>query len=163
MRESDRFDNQIRTHGTVNYMSVRRGFSHGCHRLYNYRAVRLFSFVLRHRAFERKGQARLAYTHRFEHRGEEYQINLHTRGYFYELTPPVPVNVLRGRIRGTLQEPVEEYVKKPGQLYQDDLPQRTGGTKRPSAAPRTGGGTSNPMEQRQTAVNRKGLRLLAAF
>ncbi|MCK5798019.1 MAG: hypothetical protein KAI47_12575 [Deltaproteobacteria bacterium] len=31
-------DNQVRMHGTVNYMSVRNGFSHGCHRLYNYRA-----------------------------------------------------------------------------------------------------------------------------
>ena len=124
-------DNQIRTHGTVNYMSVRKGFSHGCHRLYNYRAVRLFSFVLRHRNFIRKGQSRLAYRNRFEHRGEEYQINLHTRGYYYELTPPVPVLVLAGRIRGQREEPYEDYVKKPSAIYQDDLPDQ----KKPKASP----------------------------
>ncbi|PIE18041.1 MAG: hypothetical protein CSA65_06305 [Proteobacteria bacterium] len=133
-------DNQVRTHGTVNYMSVRNGFSHGCHRLYNYRAVRLFSFVLRHRAFERKGQARLGYTHRFEHRGEEFQINLHTRGYFYELKPPMPVMVLEGRIRGKKKKPYEHYVKKPTQLYQEDLPKLQGQKKR--------GGSS--MKQDQT-------------
>ncbi len=127
-------------HGTVNYMSVRNGFSHGCHRLYNYRAVRLFSFILRHRAFERKGQTRLGYAHRFEHRGEEFQINLHTRGYYYELTPPVPVNVLEGNIRGKKKEPYEHYVKKPTQLYQEDLPSLHHGKK-----PKPGG-----MKQDQT-------------
>ncbi|MBW2731249.1 MAG: L,D-transpeptidase [Deltaproteobacteria bacterium] len=115
-------DNQVRTHGTVNYMSVRAGFSHGCHRLYNYRAVRLFSFVLRHREFDRRGQTRLAYRHRFEHRGEEFQINLHTRGYYYELKPPLPVEVLEGRIRGKAKKPFPNYVKKPSVLYQEDLP-----------------------------------------
>ena len=114
-------DNQVRTHGTVNYMSVRAGFSHGCHRLHNFRAVRLFSFVLRHRNFVRKGQARLAYHNRFEHRGEEFQINIHTRGYFYELTPPVPIEVLEGTIRGKKKEPYPDYVQKPTQLYQEDL------------------------------------------
>ena len=43
------FDNQIRTHGSVDYTSIARRFSHGCHRLVNARAVRLFGFVLRHR------------------------------------------------------------------------------------------------------------------
>ena len=38
------------------------------------------------------------------------------------LTPPVPVNVLKGRIKGKKQEPYEEYVKKPGRIYQEDLP-----------------------------------------
>ncbi len=44
------FDNQIRTHGSVDYTSIARRFSHGCHRLVNNRAVRLYDFVLRHRA-----------------------------------------------------------------------------------------------------------------
>ena len=136
VRKSDGFDNQIRTHGSVNYMSILSRYSHGCHRLFNYLAVRLFSFVLRHRHFERKGQSKLSYSHRFEHKGEEYQINLHTRGYYYELTPPMDVQVLEGRIRGERKEPYEEYVKKPGNVYQDDLP---GG--------RSGGGT---MHQPQT-------------
>jgi hypothetical protein len=129
-------DNQVRTHGTVNYMSISssNGFSHGCHRLRNYAAVRLFSFVLRHRAFERKGQTRLAYSQRFEHKGEEFEIDLRTRGYYYELTPPVPVNVLEGRIRGEAQKPIERYIKKPTVVYQEDLP--TLKRKTPAGAPR---------------------------
>ena len=42
-------DNQIRTHGSVDYMSIMRRYSHGCHRLYNMNAVRMFSFILQHR------------------------------------------------------------------------------------------------------------------
>ncbi|MBK8480718.1 MAG: hypothetical protein IPL40_06045 [Proteobacteria bacterium] len=142
-------DNQVRTHGTVNYMSVFSGFSHGCHRLRNFQAVRLFSFVLRHRNFKRIGQLRLAYTHRFEHRGEEFQINLHTRGYYYELTPPLPVNVLEGTIRGTLKQPIEEYVKKPSQVYQDELPPAGGRPKGPSGAPRGHDAPHSHMQQQQ--------------
>lgn len=150
VREDDGFDNQIRTHGTVNYMSVRAGFSHGCHRLYNYQAVRLFSFLLRHRDFVRKGQYRLAYEHRFEHKGEDFQINLHTRGYYYELTPPVHVDVTEGRIRGTLKEPVEEYVKKPSEVYQEDLPSRRTLNRPSVGSPRTHPREANPLRQHQT-------------
>lgn len=142
-------DNQVRTHGTVNYMSVFSGFSHGCHRLRNFQAVRLFSFVLRHRKFKRLGQLRLAYTHRFEHRGEEFQINLHTRGYYYELTPPLPVNVLEGTIRGKLKQPIETYVKKPSQIYQDDLPAAGGRPKGPSGAPRGDDARKSHLQQQQ--------------
>ena len=102
-------------------MSIRGSFSHGCHRLYNYSAVRLFSYVLRHRPFKRLGQAHVGYTKRFEYKGDEFQVNIHTRGYRYELTPPVPVNVLKGRIKGERKEPYEDYVKKPGKVYQSDL------------------------------------------
>jgi hypothetical protein len=131
-------DNQVRTHGSVNYMSIRSGkYSHGCHRLYNYRAVRLFSFVLAHRDFERKGQSRLRYQHRYEHLGEEFQMDIRTRGYYYEMTPPVPVNVLEGNIKGETKEPVEEYVKKPTKVYQDDVAASVKGSKKPAAgAPR---------------------------
>ena len=52
------FDNQIRTHGSVDYTSIARRFSHGCHRLVNNRAVRMFDFVLRHRAFAASGTCR---------------------------------------------------------------------------------------------------------
>lgn len=142
-------DNQVRTHGTVNYMSVFSGFSHGCHRLRNFQAVRLFSFVLRHRKFKRLGQLRLAYTHRFEHRGEEFQINLHTRGYYHELTPPLPVNVLEGTIRGKLKQPIEHYVKKPSQIYQDDLPTAGGRPKGPSGAPRGDDAPKSHLQQQQ--------------
>lgn len=145
VREKDGFDNQIRTHGTVNYMSVYSGFSHGCHRLFNYRAVRLFSFVLRHRNFVRVGQSTLAFNHRFEHHGEEFQINLHTRGYYYELTPPVKVDVLEGRIRGKLKEPLEDYVKKPGRVYQDDLKELRGNKPIKKPATSTSMGQDQPI------------------
>ncbi len=47
--ESDWVDNGIRSHGSVNYRSILRGHSHGCHRLFNHLAVRMTSFLLRHR------------------------------------------------------------------------------------------------------------------
>jgi hypothetical protein len=145
-------DNGIRMHGSVNYMSIlRRAFSHGCHRLLNFQAVRLFSFVLRHRNFERKGQSKLAYNHRFEHRGEEFHISLHTRGYYYELTPPLPVNVLEGRLKGKLKEPTKEYVKKPSVVYQEDLNKGQTTPRKATGAPRTGEQTpASPMTQKQT-------------
>ncbi len=116
-------DNMVRTHGSVNYMSIKSssGFSHGCHRLFNFRAVRLFSFVLGHRPFVRKGQSHLRVPRRFEHRGEEYQMDIWTRGYKYEMTPPVPVNVLEGNVKGAKQDPIKQRVKKPTVLYQEDL------------------------------------------
>ena len=143
-------DNQVRTHGSVNYMSIQNKFSHGCHRLYNYRAVRMFSFVLAHRPFERKGQSRLAYQYRFDHLGEEFQTDLRTRGYYYELTPPVPVNVLEGNIRGETKEPVEGYIKKPSVVYQDDLTKVKGTGKGSTGAPRiTPKKPVSPMNQPQ--------------
>ncbi len=128
-------DNQVRTHGSGNYMSiVGRKYSHGCHRLFNYRAVRIFSFVLRHRTFERRGQSRLSYANRYEHRGEDFHNQLDTRGYYYILKPPVEVMVREGNIKGSVDKPIEEYVKKPTAVYNEDLRALKG--KAPSGAPR---------------------------
>ena len=115
-------DNQIRTHGTSNYLSVEKGFSHGCHRLHNHNAVRLFSFVLRHRRFVREGQQRASYRHAFNYQGRSYAIKLKTRGYQYALTPPVPVNVLKGRILSRRKRPYRGYVRHRKTVYQADLP-----------------------------------------
>ena len=49
------FDNGIRTHGSFDYMSLRGRFSHGCHRLYNNLAVRLFSLAQERSITLRKG------------------------------------------------------------------------------------------------------------
>ncbi|MFH1131325.1 MAG: hypothetical protein V1754_08320, partial [Pseudomonadota bacterium] len=144
-------DNMVRTHGSGNYMSIiQGGHSHGCHRLLNIQAVRLFSFVLRHRKFIRKGQAKLVYNHRFEHRGEEFHINLHTRGYYYEMTPPVPVHVLEGRILGVTKEPILEYVKKPSVVYQEDL----NPDQKPSSLPQTGAPRIRTAPQPQSPMTR---------
>jgi hypothetical protein len=112
------FDNQIRTHGSVDYTSIARRFSHGCHRLVNNRAVRLFDFLLRHRTFARLGSRPLhRFKRRFEHQGQRYEYELETRGYYYDLRPPVRVRVLEGRILGAAHEPIAGYVRKPGVDY----------------------------------------------
>jgi hypothetical protein len=111
------FDNQIRTHGSVDYTSIARRFSHGCHRLVNNRAVRLYDFVLRHRAFKRIGNVPLNLKKRFEVDGESYRYAIKTRGYYYELRDPVPVNVLEGRIMGDVKKPIVAFVRKPGVDY----------------------------------------------
>jgi len=111
------FDNQIRTHGSVDYTSIARRFSHGCHRLVNSRAVRLFDFVLRHRAFQRVGNLPLIMRRRLEYEGKPYHYAITTRGYYYELTPPLPVDVTTGRIMGQVQRPIDAYLPKPGVDY----------------------------------------------
>ena len=96
------FDNQIRTHGSVDYTSIARRFSHGCHRLVNTRAVRLFGFVLRHRTHERLGDSTLKLKRYFQVEGlrggepRRFGYELTTRGYYYELRPPLPVTCWRG-------------------------------------------------------------------
>jgi hypothetical protein len=42
---------------------------------------------------------------------------LGTRGYQYELTPPIPVEVTEGRIRGARKRPITEFMPKPGVEY----------------------------------------------
>ena len=115
------FDNQIRTHGSVDYTSIARRFSHGCHRLVNNRAVRLFDFVLRHRPFKRVGNVPLNLKKRFEVEGEVYKYAIKTRGYYYELPEPITVTVLEGKIMGEVKKPITAYVRKPGVDYGEDL------------------------------------------
>jgi hypothetical protein len=114
------FDNQIRTHGSVDYTSIARRFSHGCHRLVNNRAVRLYDFVLRHHEFKRIGDVPLNLKKRFEVDGEKYRYALTTRGYYYELANPIAVNVLEGRIMGDVKKPIVAFVRKPGVDYGPD-------------------------------------------
>jgi hypothetical protein len=113
------FDNQIRTHGSDDYTSIARRFSHGCHRLVNNRAVRMYDFVLRHRRFRRQGNVPIALKRRFEVDKQPYRYELKTRGYYYELDEPVPVNVLEGRVMGDVKKPITAYVRKPGVDYSD--------------------------------------------
>ncbi|RLB54911.1 MAG: hypothetical protein DRJ42_07745 [Deltaproteobacteria bacterium] len=105
-------DEGIRTHGSVDYMSIMRRHSHGCHRLHNHIAVRLMSFVLAHRPHTREGQDLLSYRRVLEHDDNEYHMEINQRGYVFRLDDPLPVTVLEGRIRGTTQTPVEHPVPK---------------------------------------------------
>lgn len=106
-------DNSIRTHGSVDYMSILRRYSHGCHRLYNMSAVRLFSFILQHRQFNREGQIKLGFSREFVHDDQTFKISLKTRGYRYKLVEPIAVDVTEGRIRGNRKTPIEGYIPKP--------------------------------------------------
>ncbi len=107
------FDNGIRTHGSVDYMSILRRFSHGCHRLLNMNAVRMFSFVLLHREYKREGQQPVGVGRYIEHNERTYHMKIGTRGYKYELVEPIPVEVTRGRIKGRRKSPIETYVPRP--------------------------------------------------
>lgn len=96
-------DRGIRVHGSVSYRSIISGTSHGCHRLYNHLAVRLAGFVLRHRAHTRHGSIPARYERTARAHGVAVPLRIESRGYRFELTPPVPVEVLVGRIRGELR------------------------------------------------------------
>ncbi len=110
-------DNGIRTHGSGDYLSLRGRFSHGCHRLYNNLAVRLFSFVLGHHRYRTLGPLALDYRRTFWWKGELFDIRLPNRGFYFELDPPVPVETLEGRVRGQQKTPILGYVPKPGIHY----------------------------------------------
>jgi hypothetical protein len=120
------FDNQIRTHGSDDYTSIARRFSHGCHRLVNSRAVRMFDFILRRRPFERIGNQPITLRKRFTYEDKQYEYLLDTRGYYYELKQPIPVLVTEGRILGKTKRPVEAFVPKPGVDYGDGEDESSG-------------------------------------
>jgi hypothetical protein len=138
------FDNQIRTHGSVDYTSIARRFSHGCHRLVNNRAVRLFDFVLRHHAFRRVGNIPLKMKKRFSVDNKRYAYELRTRGYYYELESPIPIDVAEGRIMGQVKKPIVAFVRKPGVDYSAPAP--SSGDAAASIASPTGGEPSGVSE-----------------
>ncbi len=123
---SSLFDNQIRTHGSVDYTSIARRYSHGCHRLVNSRAVRMFDFILRRRPFQRVGNQPMNLRKRFTYEDKEYEYLLDTRGYYYELDRPIPVLVTEGHIKGKVKHPIEAYVPKPGVDYGDSEDESSG-------------------------------------
>ena len=98
-------DEGIRTHGSVSYRSILVGTSHGCHRLYNHLAVRLTGYVLAHREHVRRGRLPALWEREVSHEGSTATLAVDTRGYLFELTPPVPVEVLEGNVRGRRRRP----------------------------------------------------------
>lgn len=113
------WDNGVRVHGSSEILSIRNpeAYSHGCHRLMNHLAVRLFSFVLQHRNVIIEGDKPLDFARQFLWKEDVYEMRLPSRGYWYRLDPPVPVNVLEGNIVGTTKKPITAYVPKPGIVY----------------------------------------------
>ena len=98
-------DNGIGTHGSASVTSIVNGTSHGCHRLYNQLAVRLGDFLLRHRNHIVQGEQPVQYRRWVRHNDEIFKAKIDTRGFFYELTPPVPVEVLKGHILSRRKAP----------------------------------------------------------
>ncbi|MFW6052176.1 MAG: peptidoglycan-binding domain-containing protein [Myxococcota bacterium] len=103
-------DEGIRTHGSVDYMSIMRRHSHGCHRLHNHLAVRLMSFVLAHRPHRRVGMQEVGYRMGIEKDDHEYTLKIDNGGYVFQLERPVHVHVLEGRIRGDVKKPIKHPI-----------------------------------------------------
>ncbi|CAN5762263.1 hypothetical protein BH11MYX2_BH11MYX2_26230 [soil metagenome] len=98
------WDNGIGTHGSASVTSIVNGNSHGCHRLYNQLAVRLADFLLTHRNHQVKGQVPEYYRRAVHYKGN-FVAKVDTRGFLYQMTPPVPVNVLKGNIKTARKSP----------------------------------------------------------
>jgi hypothetical protein len=99
-------DEGVRTHGSVAYASILRGYSHGCHRLFNDVALRLVGFLLKHRAHVRHGELEVSYDRTLRTGDESFRVRVRSRGHRFELTPAVPIEVLEGRLRGPVRKPI---------------------------------------------------------
>ncbi len=87
-------DNGVRTHGTGTVRSVLiGGASHGCHRLLPRSALRLATFVLRHRAHMTSVPVLEGYDRDLVVGGRHLRLVRTVRGTRTELTPPMVVNV----------------------------------------------------------------------
>lgn len=105
-------DEGIRSHGSVDYMSIMRRHSHGCHRLHNQSAVRLFSFVVKHRPHVRTGHQPTAFIMDIEYEEEQHRIEIRRGGYAFRLEQPIFVNVEEGRIKGQVDKPIQAAIPK---------------------------------------------------
>lgn len=112
-------DNGVRAHGSSDYLSIysQHGFSHGCHRLPNHIAVRMYSFILGHRNKVIAGDQPLSFSRQFLQGDTVFEMRIPSRGYAYYLDPPLPVNVLEGVIKGDQKKPIIGYVPKPNERY----------------------------------------------
>lgn len=97
-------DNGIGTHGSAVVTSLMNGTSHGCHRLYNHMALRLGGFLLHHRNHVVKGQQPEHYRRQVSV-GGGFNARIDTRGFMFELAPPVHIDVLPGTIRSLRKVP----------------------------------------------------------
>lgn len=113
-------DEGIRIHGSYDYTSVAKRNTHGCHRLYNYAALRLYDFILRRSPYRCLGEKAVREVRRFEHDGTDYKFEVNTEGTVFQLEKPIPVKTLDGRILGNAKSPIPFYMQKPGVRYGSD-------------------------------------------
>jgi hypothetical protein len=143
------FDNGIRAHGSSDYLSIysANGYSHGCHRLPNHLAIRMYDFVLQHRNVRLEGDSPMSFWRQFLWKESVYEMRIPSRGYVFTLDPPLPVNVLEGEIKGNAKKPIIGYVPKPGVKYPGppppapDSPEARGGGVGPAS---TNAGEESP-------------------
>ncbi|MBV72446.1 MAG: hypothetical protein CMH52_14065 [Myxococcales bacterium] len=109
------YDRGIRIHGSSNYTSItnKRAFSHGCHRMRNDQVTQLFGFVVSHRPHRVDGPVPSYFNVRVVAHGRRFKFRPKTRGFRYVLDPPLPVNVLKGDVRGRLKRPTTARFPKP--------------------------------------------------
>jgi hypothetical protein len=93
-------------------MSIMRRHSHGCHRLHNHIAVRLMSFVLKHRPHRRVGMQPMSFRRDLPHEDQVFTMAIDQGGYVFELNEPLRINVLEGRIRGDRTTPIPHGLPK---------------------------------------------------
>jgi hypothetical protein len=98
--EPQLMDLRIRTHGTPGYRSVKRGESNGCHRLHNFEALRLSAFLIKHHENVRDGLVPEDYVRNLSYKGQTVALESESKGYRFKMTPPVPVTVLEGDVKG---------------------------------------------------------------
>jgi L,D-transpeptidase catalytic domain len=110
-------DQGIRTHGSVDYMSIMRRHSHGCHRMHNHIALRLMSFILAHRPHERVGQESLGFKKLLTVHERNYLMDIKTGGYAFKLASPLFVHIGEGRIRGHVKRPIDIAIPKWNEEY----------------------------------------------
>ncbi len=101
------YDRAIRTHGSAHYQSIVRADSHGCHRTYNHQILGLASFLLQHHAYTVKGPLQENYVRKLRHKRNRFVVRSTDRGFYYELTPPVPIEVLEGVVVSKRTTPVK--------------------------------------------------------
>jgi hypothetical protein len=135
------FDNGVRGLGSSDYLSIYspQGYSHGCHRLPNHIAVRLYSFILAHRKKMVLGDQPLGFSRQFLQGETVYEMRIPSRGYAFQLDPPLPVRVLEGQIKGAQKTPILGYVEKPNVVYPGPPP-----VEADSPEARAGGGAEDP-------------------
>jgi len=66
----------------------REGYSHGCHRLPNHLAIRLYSFILHHRPMRILGDQPTNIARQFLLDNDVFELRVPSRGYQYVLEPP---------------------------------------------------------------------------
>jgi hypothetical protein len=139
------WDNGVRAHGSSDYLSIysAAGFSHGCHRLPNHIAIRMYSFILQHRNMTIVGDKSMNFARQFLSKETAFEIRLPSRGYYYVLDPPLPVNVLEGEIKGDAKKPVAGYVAMPWNKYPPGLPVPAAPEGAEAKAGGGGGGTTS--------------------